>query len=198
MVVRADGPSDLGEIRLERAALLRVQPCQANGARWPSGLPEPQLRGEHGERLGSLAQSHRDGDAWVFDSMSAGRYQIVVGGFDGTLAAPLPVELRADQETRVDWVTSPGLSIRCTFTNAGGAIAGDDALRITVRDSRGRDVPLQDGPWNTGDHWTLFQTFALGDYELDATSSSGQRWHTTLHVRDLQNDPTTVEVPAVK
>jgi len=41
-------------------------------------------------------------------------------------------------------------------------------------------------------------TLALGAYEVDAVSASGRRFHAPLLVRDLQNDPTRVEVPRIR
>jgi len=196
VTVCSDAPTDLGEIRLERAAPLRVRPCREDGTPWPVAPPWPTLRDSRGARLELYASAHRDGDALIFDTMPPGRYLIVANGEDGMLAAPLAVELRADQETRVDWPTSVGLSVYCTFTPpAGREIAADETLQVAVRHADGRTVALYNEPWLTGDHWTLSQTFALGDYELSAQSSRGERWHTTLHVLDLQHDSTQVEVP---
>src|SRR5262249_48870334 len=193
--VRA-GATALGELRLPRAALLRVQPRMEAGGALGGRLPRPMLRDARGAPLEPWPIGHREGDSWVFDSLPAGSYQIVVNGRDGVLAAPSPVERGAARETRIDWPTAIGLSIRCTFSPTAGAIADGDTLRVTLRDAHARELPLHDGPSRYGDHWMLAQTFALGDYELSAQSSRGERWHTTLHVRDLQHDPTQVEVPA--
>jgi RNA polymerase sigma-70 factor (ECF subfamily) len=189
------GANDVGELRLLRAALLRVRPRTQTGGTIVGAPPRPQLRDAGGAHVVPWPYAHRDGDSWVFDGLAAGCYQLVVNGMDGVLAAPLPVELRVDQETCVDWPTAIGLSIECTFAPTAGAIADGDPLRVTLRDANSREVPLHNEPWRNGDHWTLAQTFALGDYEISAQSSRGERWHTTLHVRDLQHDPTQVEVP---
>jgi RNA polymerase sigma factor (sigma-70 family) len=167
--VRADVPTQLGDVVLVRAGELRLQFLRTDGTAWREYPPSPMLRCPDGTWRTSGFEVV-DGAVFARD-LAPGRYTVQTRFDDELRFEPQAVDVRAGATARSTIAVELGRRVLAFVTPPPGLTLG--TATVTALDAAGRVVATAAVKPDGGERWCAALVLPFGPCTLHLTSSTG-------------------------